>query len=79
MPRATEIARASAARAGARIFRNGMLWPEHPRCDQVRRSAPVEGAGETRPVPVLDPIVEPQDVPDRARRHENDEKREDPR
>ncbi|MEM6422358.1 MAG: DUF1826 domain-containing protein [Pseudomonadota bacterium] len=54
---------------GAPILLRGTLWPEQPASGLLHRSPPIEGTGETRLVLVLDPIADPDDVPDRGLMH----------
>ncbi|MEM1385522.1 MAG: DUF1826 domain-containing protein [Pseudomonadota bacterium] len=54
---------------GAPILLRGTLWPEGPRSGLLHRSPPIEGTGETRLVLVLDPIDDPDEVPDGALLH----------
>jgi hypothetical protein len=57
---------------GAPILLRGTLWPEDPRSGLLHRSPPIEGTAETRLVLVLDPVVNPDDEPDREFLHEED-------
>lgn len=46
---------------GAPILLRGALWRGAPRSGLLHRSPPIENAGETRLVLVLDPVVDPED------------------
>ena len=61
--------RLSTVPTGAPILLRGTLWPTHPKSDLLHRSAPIAGAGETRLVLALDPIMNPGDVPSRPSTH----------
>ncbi len=54
---------------GAPILLRGTLWPQRPKSGLLHRSPPIEGKGETRLVLVLDPVVDPQEAPDRTLLH----------
>ena len=54
---------------GAPILLRGTLWPGEPRSSLLHRSPPIEGTGETRLLLVLDPILDPEDQPDREFMH----------
>lgn len=53
----------------APILLRGKLWPEQTQQNLLHRSPPIEGTGETRLVLVLDPIIDPDDHPDRKHMH----------
>lgn len=64
-----EPARVFTVPTGAAVVLRGTLWPERPTSGLLHRSPPIEGTGETRLLLVLDPIVDPEDVPDRMVMH----------
>lgn len=45
-------------RTGAPTLLRGTLWSEEQRADLRRRSVQIEGYGQTRPVPALDPALD---------------------
>ena len=49
---------------GAPILLRGTHWPAQPPSGLLHRSPPIEGSGETRLVLVLDPIPDPDAVPE---------------
>ncbi len=54
---------------GAPILLRGTLWRADPKSELPRRSPHIAGTGETRLVLVLDPITNPDCVPDRPSMH----------
>lgn len=57
------------APTGAPILLRGTLNLEHPRSGLLHRSPPIEGTGETRLMLVLDPVIDPDEHPDRTFLH----------
>lgn len=59
-----EPQRIATVQTGAPILLRGKVWPTRPSAGLVHRSPPIERAGETRLVLVLDTVSDPDDYPE---------------
>lgn len=54
---------------GSPFLMRGTRWPDGPASGLLHRSPPIAGTGETRLLLVLDPVVEPENKPNRIYLH----------
>ena len=59
-PDGADPARVFTVPTGVPILLRGTLWPSPPPSGLLHRSPPIEGAGETRLVLVIDPVFDPE-------------------